>query len=230
MGKVMYPFKHKMEDNFGQNLHRLRKQKGLTLEQLAIDVNKKYGTKINKGMISKWENGHSAELESVKVLSLYFDVTINELLGFNVKQSRNRIPIYEKRNLRNILKTDRTDMIPQEGLLGYSSIPEHIDISEADINRMFYIKMDDDFMDRECPKGSIVLIKETKSVNDGDNVLISINDDEDIAYFGRYKRLDNLIFLIPVSNNSKKTQIIIDKNKTDIEILGKSILCIHTKV
>lgn len=121
-------------------------------------------------------------------------------------------------------------MIPQEGLLGYSSIPEHIDISEADINRMFYIKMDDDFMDRECPKGSIVLIKETKSVNDGDNVLISINDDEDIAYFGRYKRLDNLIFLIPVSNNSKNTQIIIDKNKTDIEILGKAILCIHTKV
>lgn len=40
-------------------------------------------------MIAKWEQGYPAELESIKVLSLYFDVSINELLDFNLKGIRN---------------------------------------------------------------------------------------------------------------------------------------------
>lgn len=229
MGKVIYPYEYKMKDSLGHNLRRLRKAKNMTLEQLAIELNKRYGTKINKGMISKWENGHPAELESIKALALYFDVSLNEILGFDMKQTRHKIPIYEKRYLNLILKHDRTDMIPQESLIGYSSIPEHIKIKDSDINRLFYIKIDNDFMDKEYPKGSLVLIREIQSANEGDDILLSVGNGE-VAHFGRYKKVDNLIFLVPVSNNSDNTEIIINKDTTDVEVLGKAILCIASKV
>lgn len=78
-----------LKDNFAQNLKEFRKKHNLTREELAKELYKKYGANINKFMIAKWEQGYPAELESIKVLSLYFDVSINELLDFNLKGIRN---------------------------------------------------------------------------------------------------------------------------------------------
>lgn len=76
-----------MNDNFAFNLKRLRSRKRLTLEQLAEQINKKLGTRFNKGMLSKWENGLEAHLDSIVAISCFFEVTIDELLGLPYKKS-----------------------------------------------------------------------------------------------------------------------------------------------
>lgn len=75
----------KIEKPFGENLKELRMEKKLTLEELAEGVNKKYGTSFTKSMISEWESGGEVQLSSVKYLSLFFDVSLNEIMGFNFK-------------------------------------------------------------------------------------------------------------------------------------------------
>jgi len=58
--------------NFSSTLKKLRKEKMLTQEELATKINQRHGDQFNKGMISKWENGHPAKLASLKMLSLFF--------------------------------------------------------------------------------------------------------------------------------------------------------------
>ncbi|MFD2117260.1 helix-turn-helix domain-containing protein [Paenibacillus yanchengensis] len=68
----------------GEAIRELRTARGLSLEELAEQMNKRYGSTINKGMISKWENGiGDPRLENVRQLALFFDVSLDHLLGIN---------------------------------------------------------------------------------------------------------------------------------------------------
>jgi transcriptional regulator with XRE-family HTH domain len=69
--------------SFGQKLKELRISKKLTQEDLAKALNLKYGTNFNKGMISKWENDkEEPRISSVRYLAHFFNVSLDELLGF----------------------------------------------------------------------------------------------------------------------------------------------------
>lgn len=67
--------------SFGTRLRNLRKEQGLTLEQLAdklnsIDQENKKG--FNKGRISKWENDKDEpRLSSVKLVADFFNVSVD---------------------------------------------------------------------------------------------------------------------------------------------------------
>lgn len=61
--------------NFGTILKKLRQRKELTIEELASELNKKYGTKLSKSSVSRWENsGADPKLEFVRILVDYFEV------------------------------------------------------------------------------------------------------------------------------------------------------------
>ena len=61
---------------FNQKLQELRKQKGLTQEELA---EKLY---VSRTAISKWESGRGyPNIESLKAISKFFSVTLDELLS-----------------------------------------------------------------------------------------------------------------------------------------------------
>ncbi|PTL04407.1 transcriptional regulator [Staphylococcus haemolyticus] len=66
----------------GKGLKNLRKNKNMTMEQLANDLNNKYPDlmKLTKGKISKWENEkEEPRLSTAKILAEYFNVKINDL-------------------------------------------------------------------------------------------------------------------------------------------------------
>ncbi|HEB2290368.1 TPA: helix-turn-helix domain-containing protein, partial [Staphylococcus aureus] len=66
----------------GEGLKKLRKNKNMTMEQLATDLNNKYPDlmKLTKGKISKWENEkEEPRLSTAKILAEYFNVKINDL-------------------------------------------------------------------------------------------------------------------------------------------------------
>lgn len=69
--------------NFSGNLVRLRREKRITQSQLADFIG------VTKASVSKWETGQSLpDVLILPQLAAYFDVTIDELLGYEPRLSR----------------------------------------------------------------------------------------------------------------------------------------------
>lgn len=63
---------------FNEKLQELRKQKGLTQEELSEILY------VSRTAVSKWESGRGLpNIESLKAISKYFSVTLDELLSSN---------------------------------------------------------------------------------------------------------------------------------------------------
>ena len=61
---------------FNEKLQELRKQKGLTQEELASSLY------VSRTAISKWESGRGyPNIESLKTIAKFFSVTVDELLS-----------------------------------------------------------------------------------------------------------------------------------------------------
>jgi transcriptional regulator with XRE-family HTH domain len=72
----------KMAQSVGKIIKTLRIQRGLSQEELAEKINERFGTSLNKGMISKWENElGDPRLETVRHLAIFFNVSLDYLLG-----------------------------------------------------------------------------------------------------------------------------------------------------
>ena len=69
--------------NIGEKLNNLRKERDLTLDMLVADMNQKNpNMKINKSMLSRWENGiNDPSLEYARNIAAYFDVSLDYLIG-----------------------------------------------------------------------------------------------------------------------------------------------------
>lgn len=71
----------------GKMIKGLRTKHGLSQEDLAEKMNNRFGSNINKGMISKWENGlGDPRLETVRHLSMLFNVSLDYLLGLEKEE------------------------------------------------------------------------------------------------------------------------------------------------
>jgi transcriptional regulator with XRE-family HTH domain len=69
---------------FGQRFKQLRIEKGLKQQELADDFNKIYGHTFAKSSISQYEHGkRRPETEALKNFALYFNVSIDYLLGLS---------------------------------------------------------------------------------------------------------------------------------------------------
>lgn len=69
-------------NNLGDRLYSLRKSNSLTQEALAAALNERYDLKVNKSMVSKWENNiDTPSLNSAKYIAIFFDVSLDFLLG-----------------------------------------------------------------------------------------------------------------------------------------------------
>ena len=75
-----------MQIYFGETVRQLRREKGLTQEQLAARLNVSFQT------ISKWERGESLpDLTMLPVLAVFFGVTTDDLLGVNQAENERRV-------------------------------------------------------------------------------------------------------------------------------------------
>ena len=69
----------------------LRKSKGFTQEELAIKVN------VVRQTVSKWEKGLSVpDAATLQKIAEVLDVTVNELLGADIKEDTNKNEIAEQ--------------------------------------------------------------------------------------------------------------------------------------
>lgn len=66
----------------GRIIKELRQKWNLSQEELAEGLNVRFGSSVNKGMVSKWENEISEpRLDAVRQLSEFFHVSVDYLIG-----------------------------------------------------------------------------------------------------------------------------------------------------
>ena len=83
----------------GEILKSLRKEKGVSMEEMIQEL-KKYGVSPSKSMISRWENDNAEpSMEYARILSRYFNVTLDYLLGLEIK----KVPTNSENNSKNFL-------------------------------------------------------------------------------------------------------------------------------
>ncbi len=72
--------------NFADNVSQLRRARGITQETLADFVG------VTKASVSKWETGQSLpDIATLLLLAAYYDVTLDELLGYRPELSGEQI-------------------------------------------------------------------------------------------------------------------------------------------
>lgn len=82
--------------DLGNIIFSLRKEHSLTQEAFANVLNKKYGLKLNKAMISKWENNiDTPSLNYVKYMAIFFNVSLDYMLGTFPSSSMSALPEQE---------------------------------------------------------------------------------------------------------------------------------------
>jgi transcriptional regulator with XRE-family HTH domain len=77
----------------GKRIKMLREEKELSLNMFVTDINTKFpDAKIDKSMISRWENEvNEPSLEKAKYLSLYYDVSLDYLIGLTDVRTPSRL-------------------------------------------------------------------------------------------------------------------------------------------
>lgn len=81
-------------EELSKRLKSLRLERDLTMENLVADMNARFKPErpFNKGTISRWEKGDiDPSLENAKLLSMYFDVSLDYLIGLSNIRTPSRL-------------------------------------------------------------------------------------------------------------------------------------------
>lgn len=84
----------------GAKIKELRLEHDMTMDMLANDLNAKFSPQkpLNKSMISRWESEQNEPtLENAKQLSIYFNVSLDYLIGLTDTRTPSRLLAYSKR-------------------------------------------------------------------------------------------------------------------------------------
>lgn len=82
-----------------ERIKELRNERELTMDMLIEDVKLHYGNiKMDKSMLSRWERGENEpSLENAKYLSMYFNVSLDYLIGLTDTRTPSRLLAYAKK-------------------------------------------------------------------------------------------------------------------------------------
>ena len=116
---------------FPNRVRMLRNERGLSMEMLAYDLNVKYGLRINKGTISRWESGQAdPSISYVVYVADYFNVNLDYMIGLTDVRLPVRLLAYAKaikevtsdehrkeraKRLQSERNQERTDLFPDAG-------------------------------------------------------------------------------------------------------------------
>lgn len=102
-------------------LRGLREQKQVSMDKMCEDLNCLYNVTLAKSTVSKWENGKAEpSLAYARILTKYFDVTLDYLLGLEKDEAYN-FNILSKLETSLLENFNRLNTLGKEKLLGYSN-------------------------------------------------------------------------------------------------------------
>lgn len=195
---------------FSDRLFTLRKENHLSQEELADNLNVKYGMNTNKGTISKYEDCiHVPGFTVVDNLSDYFGVTSDYLMGrtddkyYSDNVGINKIPI-----LGTIAAGSPMSAI--ENIIGYEYSNDNCD---------YCLKVKGDSMiGARINDGDIVFIHNQPDIESGEIAAVII-DNEDVT-LKRVLKINGTI-LLHSENPNYKDMIFTKKDFKQVRVLGK---------
>jgi transcriptional regulator with XRE-family HTH domain len=209
-----------------ENLRKLRKEKGLTQEQLALHLS------VSPQAISRWENGMNCpDVSLLPVLANYYNVTTDQLLGVDITKNKEAIEniIDQAQQLQYEMKREEAVNLLHKGLIQF---PNNFQIMLALITRLL------DWADERYDQGYNPDLL-SKVFEYGERILAECNDDDirqmTIAYLaGAYNRLGdtsnakNMVMKLSSLALSREIQIQ-NLNLGETHDLQKLIwdLCLH---
>lgn len=199
---------------FGSKLKELRKDAGLTQEDLIKTINERYNRSISKSMISKWENDKEEpqRFSDVSSLADFFKVKSDYLIGL-VEDKYGEDVNYKKVPIIGIIACG-VPIYAQEDIQGYEYVDPNSNID-------FCLKAKGDSMiGARIFNGDTVYIHRQPDVENGEIAAIQIDGEE--ATLKRVYKIDGNIILRP-ENPKYKDMIFSKKDKKNICILGKAV-------
>lgn len=88
-----------MATKIGLRIKELRLERDISMDMLVADMNARYQLvkPINKSMVSRWESGvNEPTLDNAKYLSMYFDVSLDYLIGLTDTRTPSRLLEYAR--------------------------------------------------------------------------------------------------------------------------------------
>lgn len=206
----------------GDIIKQLRLEKGLTQEELGNIVN------VKKAAVQKWESGQTKNLKRSVILKLseFFGVTPSYLMGMQEEDLKGEY----------LIKEDTVEYVPRkiimlpivgvvragQPILATENIEGRFPIDESFIKKdksYFFLRVKGDSMNLEFKEGSLLLIEKTPYVENGEIGVVMVNGDE--ATVKKIIRKDDMMTLMPMSNNPNHTPQMINLNKQEVRIIGK---------
>lgn len=204
-----------MEERFGDRLYRLRKERNLTMDELAKSINAlNPDAKLNKSIISRYENNIHlpARFTLVEDIANFFGVTTDYLMCRSDDKYGDDIKYKEIPILGTIAAG--VPIMAQEDIQGYEYVKPNSNID-------FCLKVKGDSMiNARIFDGDIVFIHCQPDIENGEIAAVQI--DEEVATLKRVYKIDNNVILRPENPNYKDI-IFSKKDMKDVKILGKAI-------
>lgn len=157
---------------FGQQLRALRKQNGLSLDELAARYNAQFSGKLNKSTLSRYENDVQEPMFSVvRNLAQLFDVSCEVLTdGCVPPVSGVQIPVLGR------VAAGLPISAVQE-ILGYEEITPQL----ASQGEYFALEIKGDSMEPKFSEHDIVVIRQQNDVDSGQIAIVLINGDDAVC-------------------------------------------------
>ncbi|MBQ4119762.1 MAG: helix-turn-helix domain-containing protein [Clostridia bacterium] len=166
----------------GERIKYLRKQVGLNQIELANALNREYGLKVDRVMVSKWETGFQTPvISTIKNIAALFEVSLDYLTGESDKNERMPAPV--------ITENYTTFPVIGEVAAGYDSPAledwegETVDIPNSYLrgrnrDEFFVLKVKGDSMYPEYQDGDKVLVLKQTTLNYSGQVGVVLYDSE----------------------------------------------------
>lgn len=205
----------------GERLKSVRKAAGFSLQEVADRLNRDYGANVNKGMISKYENGiHEPSAGTLHCLSLIFGVSADYLMGRSdvpndepssePVDTGHLIKVYSRYNPveGGEIETNAVELIPSGWLAGGHEF-FGLRIHGSDLAPRYF-------------DGDIVIFEQRSKVPGGRVALISIGGNDAFLCYVFRKRGGKSV--IPVNRRQEKMFFTTEQlEASDVRIIGAAV-------
>lgn len=187
-----------------KNLKKCRTEKGYTLERLCSLYNETFDAGLNKGTLSKYENGKQTPMVTViNNLASLLNVSVDYLLS-DESLPNNCIPVQNSAFIPIIgVITAGIPILAEENIIG------HMPLDVRNPSEHFLLKVSGDSMiNARIYSGDLVLIHKQNTAENGDIVACLVNSDS--ATLKRFKQIKDKVILMP--ENSVYEPMILSTN------------------
>jgi repressor LexA len=197
---------------YGKKLKELRNLEGWTQEEVA----KKLG--VSKQTYNHYElEKRNPGLDKIRKLAEIYQVDIDRVFGSDLINEETASYATVKIPIIGTIAAGEP-ILAEQNILGYAPAPPLMKLQNRNV---FYLEVKGESMNREFPNGSFVLVERDAQVENGEIAAVLVNGDE--ATVKKINRKDNILTLIPMSNDESFYPEAINLEKTEVKIIGKVI-------